>query len=98
VYEAEIRRRYGDLAPEFLRLYPASNMAESLLAATRDAVYGWAAERIVRAQTAAGQRAHMYVFDHCYPAAAARDLCAFHASELPFVFGRVGQAGLSRSN
>src|SRR3546814_634545 len=28
-YEAGIRRRYGDLAPAFLRLYPASAMEES---------------------------------------------------------------------
>src|SRR3546814_11601006 len=45
-YEAEIARRYGDLASAFLRLYPSSDMEESLLAATRDAVYGWATARL----------------------------------------------------
>ena len=90
-YEREIRRRYLDLAPAFLRLYPASDMTESLVAATRDAVYGWASERMVRQQTAAGQPAYLYLFDHCYPAARNRGLCAFHASELPFTFGRTGE-------
>lgn len=36
MYEAIIRDRYGDLADEFLRLYPGGNMQESILAATRD--------------------------------------------------------------
>jgi len=90
-YEAGIRRHYGDLAPAFLRLYPASAMEESLIAATRDAIYGWAVERLVRQQSAAGQPSYLYVFDHCYDAARARNLCAFHASELPFVFGIAGQ-------
>ncbi len=87
-YEAGIERSYGDLARAWLRLYPAADMEGSLIAATRDAVYGWASERLVRAQAAAGLPAYLYLFDHCYAAARARDLCAFHASELPFVFGR----------
>jgi para-nitrobenzyl esterase len=91
-YEQAISARYGDLAPEFLRLYPASDIEESMLATLRDAIYGWATERIVRKQVAAGLPAYLYFFDHCYPAAKARDLCDFHASELPFVFGRVGAA------
>ena len=33
-------------------------------------------------------------FDYCYPAAKAKDLCAFHASELPFVFGNLDSESL----
>jgi para-nitrobenzyl esterase len=91
-YKQAITARYGDLAPEFLRLYPASDIGESMLATLRDAVYGWATERIVRKQSAAGIPAYLYFFDHCYPAARARALCNFHASELPFVFGQIGAA------
>ncbi|MBB5211991.1 carboxylesterase/lipase family protein [Microbulbifer hydrolyticus] len=90
VYTAEIRKRYGDLAPAFLRLYPASDIRGSMLAALRDAVYGWATERMVRLQAAAGQPAYLYLFDHCDAETAARDLCAFHASDLPYVFGQIG--------
>ncbi|MBI1406258.1 MAG: carboxylesterase family protein [Caulobacter sp.] len=90
LYRDGAARTYGDLAPDFLRLYPPTDMEASLLTATRDAIYGWASERMVRQQTAAGLPAYLYIFDHCYPAARARDLCAFHASELPFVFGRTG--------
>lgn len=90
-YEEEITHRYRDLAPAFLKVYPSTDIAGSMLATLRDAIYGWAAERMVRRQSEAGQPAFLYMFDRCYPAAARQDLCAFHASELPFVFGHVGQ-------
>ncbi len=86
-YEATIRDRYGDLADEFLRLYPSTNLEESILATTRDALYGWTAERLVRKQTALGQPSFLYFFDHGYPAADTAGLHGFHASELPYVFG-----------
>ncbi len=86
-YERIIRDRYGDLADEFLRHYPSSNLEESILATTRDALYGWTAERLVRKQAALGQPSFLYFFDHGYPAEEDAGLHAFHASELPYVFG-----------
>lgn len=90
-YEAAIRARYGDLAEPFLRLYPSSNIAESMLAATRDALYGWTSTRLAIGQTAIGQRGYLYLFDHGYPAADEAGLHAFHAAEIPYVFGTAGQ-------
>jgi para-nitrobenzyl esterase len=86
-YEKVIRERYGAFADAFLRLYPAVDYKESILATTRDALYGWTAERLVRKQTALGQPAYLYLFDHGTPAMDAGGLHAFHASELPYVFG-----------
>jgi para-nitrobenzyl esterase len=86
-YETKIRDRYLDLADEFLRLYPSANLQESVWATTRDALYGWTAERLVRKQTALGQPAFLYLFDHGYASEEAAGLHAFHASELPYVFG-----------
>lgn len=86
-YEATIRDRYGELADAFLRLYPAADYKESIIATTRDGLYGWTAERLARKQTAIGQPAYLYLFDHGYPAMDDAGLHAFHASELPFVFG-----------
>jgi len=86
-YERIIRERYRDLADEFLKLYPSTNMEESILATTRDALYGWTAERLVRQQAALRVSSFLYFFDHGYPAADSAGLHAFHASELPFVFG-----------
>jgi para-nitrobenzyl esterase len=86
-YEKAIRERYGDLANAYLKLYPSATMPESILASTRDAIYGWTAERLVRKQTVLGQPAYLYLFDHGFPAADNAGLHAFHASEVPYVFG-----------
>lgn len=90
-YEKTIRERYGDLADAYLRLYPAKDMDASILASTRDAIYGWTAERLVRKQTAQGQAAYLYIFDHGFPAADSIGLHAFHAAELPYVFGTLNR-------
>ncbi|KUR79407.1 carboxylesterase/lipase family protein [Novosphingobium sp. FSW06-99] len=86
-YDHAIRAAYGDLADAFLRLYPATDMAEAVLAATRDGLYGWTAERLVRHQHAMGCAAYLYHFDHGYEPAIAQGLHAFHASEIPYVMG-----------
>ncbi len=91
-YEERVRGIYGDLADRYLALYPATDIKESALAAARDAFYGWSAERLARAQTKLGQPAFLYFFDHEYPAAVARNLAAFHGSELPYEFGLIGSA------
>jgi len=86
-YERSIREIYGDLADAFLRLYPSANYAESILATTRDALYGWTAERLVRKQAAIGQPSYLYLWDHGYPAADDAGLRGFHGGELPYIFG-----------
>ena len=86
-YEKVIHDRYLDLADEFLQLHPGSQMEESILATTRDALYGWTAVRLVKKQAAKGQPSFLYFFDHGYPAEDAAGLHGFHASELPYVFG-----------
>lgn len=88
-YEEAIRERYGDLAEEYLRLYPASDLFEAALSAPRDALYGWTATRLVRDQAELGEAAYLYHFDHTYPAATALDLKGFHAAEIPYAFGNL---------
>lgn len=89
-YEAAIRERYGDLADAWLKLYPAKNLGEAILATPRDAMYGWTSERLAIKQTALGQPSYLYLFDHGYPAASEAGLHGFHAAEIPFVFGTAG--------
>lgn len=89
-YEDAIRKNYRDLADQFLLLYPANNMKESILANLRDAMYGWTSEKIVRSQTQIGQPAFSYYFDHGYPALETMNLHAFHGAELPYLFGTFG--------
>lgn len=88
-YEAAIQERYGDLAAEYLKLYPSTDLKEAALAAPRDALYGWTATRLVRGQAALGQASYLYHFDHTYPAASALDLKGFHAAEIPYAFGNL---------
>ncbi len=90
-YEAQIRERYTDLAGAFLKQYPSGDVPESMLAITRDALYGWTAERLVAKQTVAGVPSFLYFFDHGYPTADSMGLHAFHASEIPYVFGTTGK-------
>jgi len=90
-YEKAIRARYGDLADDFLALYPAATLEESVLATTRDALYGWTSERLARSQAKAGQPSFLYLFDHGYPAMDQAGLHAFHASEIPYMFGTLGR-------
>lgn len=90
-YEAAIRKNYGDLSGDFLKLYPASEMKENILAAARDGFFGWTSQRLVRSQAALGQPAYLYYFDHGYPAADEGGMHAFHASEVPYMFGTIHQ-------
>jgi para-nitrobenzyl esterase len=88
-YVSEIRQIYGDLALEFLRLYPGSDVRASMMSAVRDVIFGWGGERVARNMADAGVVSYLYLFDHVYPSALERQLHAFHAAELPFVFGHV---------
>ncbi|HEY3811967.1 MAG TPA: carboxylesterase family protein [Caulobacteraceae bacterium] len=91
-YVAIINKQYGELAPAFLKLYPPNPLRESMLATTRDAMYGWTADRLVKKQAAIGQPSYLYFWDHSYPAADNKGLHGFHASELPYVFGTADAA------
>jgi para-nitrobenzyl esterase len=91
-YVKDVRARYGDLASVYLSLYPAGGDPDEVsLRAARDTVFGWTAERLVRKQEALGQPSYLYFFDHSYPSEVAAKIAAFHASEVPFVFGTFKQ-------
>ena len=91
-YVQIIADRYGDLTNDFLKYYPSSDPEGSILAATRDAMYGWSAMTLARAQHRIGQLAYLYRWDHnC--GLADRALQAFHGSEVPYVFGTLNATG-----
>ncbi|HVY85169.1 MAG TPA: carboxylesterase family protein [Caulobacterales bacterium] len=89
-YVADVRRRFGAEADRYLAVYPGADPRADVMAATRDGFYGWAAQYVARQQAAAGQPAYLYYFRHSTVSERARDLAAFHASELPYVFGQTG--------
>ena len=88
-YRYEVVRRYGELADEYLELYPAANPEKSVYDAARDALYGWATLKMAELSVVHNQATFMYFFDYVSKEAKKRGLGAFHASELPFVFNNV---------
>src|SRR3546814_19850205 len=90
--------RFGAHADAYLKVYPGADPKADVMASIRDGLYGWAAQYVVRQQAATGQKAYLYYFRHSPPAQRARDLAAFHASELPYVFGQVGASAVLGPN
>lgn len=88
-YEDAIRKNYGELADAFLRYYPSTEIEQSILAAVRDGFFAWTSQRLVRNQAALGLPTYLYYFDHGYPAADGAGIHAFHASEVPYMFGTI---------
>jgi len=88
-YEREVKDRFRDLTAAYLQVYPSSNVLESVLAASRDGLYGWTAQRLATKQAAVGQPSYLYFFTHAYPSETPLGLQAFHASEVPFTFGQI---------
>lgn len=90
-YFVDVRKRFGVKADAYLAVYPGTEPRADVMASIRDGLYGFAAQYLVRQQAAAGQGGYLYYFRHSTPAQKARDLAAFHASEIPYVFGQVGE-------
>jgi para-nitrobenzyl esterase len=83
-----IRRQYGALADEFLKLYPAGTDEQAAAAqadSSRDqsmvSMYLWAVQRAKSSKT----KAFIYLWDHALPGPDAATYGAFHTSEVPYV-------------
>lgn len=91
-YDGAIRARYGDLADQFLALYPSDDIQDSTERAVGDALFGWTVLSAAKAQVKNGQPAYVYYFDHGYPESEARGLRGFHACELAYLFDTMKQS------
>ena len=77
---------FGDLADEFLQLYPAGSDAEasaSGLARSRDEL-GWHMRTWAELQTKRGKKAYLFYFTHVPPGSGERG--ATHTAELAYMF------------
>jgi para-nitrobenzyl esterase len=86
---AESRTRYGGLADEFLRLYPAGSNEEANASALRDFrdQVAWVMRNWARLQTTTGKsKAYIYYFTHQPPVGSGRGRGATHTAEIPYVF------------
>ena len=104
-YSAEIKKRYGDLADKYLRLYPATDVDDSFYNALRDRAFGWASESWVRHTAATGAAAYLYYFAHIPPEGHVlapipgsdrqRQNGAAHGAEVPYVLNDLESSPLS---
>jgi para-nitrobenzyl esterase len=87
-----VRQRWGDLADDYLKLYPAGSddqAAKSSEAAFSDEM-AWHMWRYAQAQAAIGKRAYLYYFTHEPPTAPGKpNLRATHTAEIPYVFNNL---------
>jgi len=96
-FEQQGRARWGDLADDYLNLYPHSTDAEASKSAADSSNDGafWHMRMYADYQVKRGNRAWLYYFAQNPPAPAGQPpLPAAHASEVPYVFNNLGQAPL----
>jgi para-nitrobenzyl esterase len=87
-YQAQARQQYGDLAEDFLKLYPAASDQEVAVVraqATRDralsGMYLWAKQR----NKTSRNKAFLYLWDHTLPGPNSERLGAFHTADVPYI-------------
>jgi para-nitrobenzyl esterase len=92
VWRNGVKQRWGDLADDYLKLYPAGSDEEATRSsqmAFRDEL-AWHMRLYARLQAKRGSRAYWYFFTHEPPhAPGVRHLKATHAAELPYVFNNL---------
>jgi para-nitrobenzyl esterase len=96
-FEAQARMRWGDLADEYLNLYPhatAEEAARSTAETFSDGVI-WHMRLYADYQAKQGDHAYLFYFAQNPPAPAGQPpLPATHASEVPYVFNNLGKLPL----
>jgi len=91
-YRKRVVAQYGDAIKEFDTLYPANSDADvrdAWLGSLRDAGMTLQMRTWARLTTAGGDRAYLYWFSHVAPHPRAKELRAYHASEIAYVFGNL---------
>ncbi|MCX6633175.1 MAG: carboxylesterase family protein [Candidatus Solibacter sp.] len=90
-FEAQVQKRFGDLAREFLKLYPATADQSQKTSAREQgmvSMYLWAVNRAKTAKT----KAFTYYWNHAEPGPDQARYGAFHTSEVPYVFNTLKQS------
>jgi para-nitrobenzyl esterase len=99
-YRSRIRARYQDLAADFDAAYNVRDerdIADAVLASGRDIIFSLQMRTWARMTTAAGSAAYLYLFSHEPPSPRRRELRAYHASDVPYVFGTLDVADPRRT-
>ena len=90
-FNVGVRARYGAMADQFLKLYPAGSdeqAVSSFYSAFRDQTFGWEMRTWARMQARTGHNpVYLYYFTRVPPGPQSRRLGAFHAADIAYVFG-----------
>jgi para-nitrobenzyl esterase len=86
VHVSRARNIYGDLANEYLDLYPADDLRKSALDGYRDGSFGWNMMTWARLTATVDEDAYLYYFSHRPPGPRQNELGAYHASEIAYAF------------
>jgi para-nitrobenzyl esterase len=96
-FEQQARGRFGELADEYLSVYPHATNEEAGVASAetfRDQTF-WNARRYAEYQHNLGEAAYVYFFAQNPPAPEGQmPLPATHAAEVPYVFNNLGELPL----
>jgi para-nitrobenzyl esterase len=94
-FQRDARQRYGDMADEFLKLYPAATDGDAKRAQNdsardraRATLYFWALDRAKTAKT----NVFTYFWTHWLPGPDAGQYGAFHTSEVPYVLNTLSMS------
>ena len=89
----QVHGRYGTLADEFMKLYPADSdeqAADAYYHSSRDQGMGWQMRTWARMQSKSGKApAYLYYFNRIPPGPTANRYRAYHAAEIQYVFGNL---------
>jgi para-nitrobenzyl esterase len=86
------RAKYGDLADEYLALYPAEtddDVRAAFMAGMRDEWFTWEMRTWARLTERAGNKAYQYFFSHVPPSPNREQNGAYHAAEILYVFNNL---------
>jgi para-nitrobenzyl esterase len=94
-FQRQARQRYGELADEFLALYPVRTDEEARRASNESArdqarsnLYRWAQTRAATAKT----KVYTYFWTHTLPGPDAAQYGAFHTSEVPYALNTLAMS------
>ena len=89
-YRKRVESQYGSMVRDYDAVYPVkgdADIAEAMLAVGRDTTFTLEMRTWARMVTAAGHKAFLYQFTHVPPSPNAKTWGAYHAAEIPYVFG-----------
>lgn len=94
IFKENSRKRFGDSAEEFLKVYPADNdeqAAKSQIGVGRDEIFGVQDYAWAKIQTQTGKsKAYIYNFNRKLPSYSAEtDFGAFHTGEVPYAYNNL---------